>query len=40
MAVFKSSKEFYPIKTTSEPQDEPQDPQGEIIGYCPCWERL
>jgi hypothetical protein len=40
MAVFKSSKEFDPIKTTSEPQDEPQDPQEKIIEYCLCLERL
>ncbi len=40
MAVFKSSKEFYPIKTTSEPQDEPQDPQEKIIEYSFYRERL
>jgi len=36
MAVFKSSKEFYPIKTTSEPQD----PQEKIIEYSFYRERL
>lgn len=40
MVVFKSSKDFNPIKITSEPQDEPQDPQEEMIEYCLYLERL
>ena len=40
MVVFKSSKDFNPIKIKSEPQDEPQDPQEKIIEYSFYRERL